>query len=45
MVKLQEFNNQFFITVPRSLVRAKDLEKGQDLSWKLDNIGRLFLLE
>jgi hypothetical protein len=45
MVKLQEFRKQFFITVPRSIAKAKSMRKGQDLDWKLDNIGRLFLLE
>ena len=45
MVKLQEFKGQMFLTLPKQLARAKDLKKGQELSWKLDNMGRLFLLE
>jgi hypothetical protein len=45
MVKLQQGNNQTFITVPTQIVRAKGWKKGKELHWKINNKGNLELLE
>lgn len=38
-------NKQAMITVPKSMVEAKDWEDGQELDWKLNNKGHLELVE
>ena len=38
-------NGQAVITVPKSMVEAKDWKDGQELDWKLNNKGNLELKE
>lgn len=38
-------NGQAVITVPKSMVEAKNWEDGQELEWKLNNKGNLELQE
>lgn len=42
--KLQELKqNQYMISVPAAIVRAKNWKKGQKLSWKINKKGNLEL--
>jgi hypothetical protein len=34
---------QYFITLPTSLVDARDWKKHQELEWKMDGMGNLIL--
>ena len=44
MVKLQKGNNQFFVTVPSTIVRAKGWNKREELDWKINKQGNLELI-
>lgn len=39
----QQKGGQYFITVPRNIVRMKDWKKGQELLWREDGKGNLVL--
>jgi hypothetical protein len=45
MVKLQQGNNQYFVTVPSAIVRMKGWKKQKELIWKEDGRGNLLLKE
>ena len=45
MVKLQECQNKFTLTVPLDIVRFKNWEKGQEFIINFDPEGRLTLIE
>ena len=45
MVKLQEVNEQYTITLPRELVEKKGWKKGQTLVIGFDQNGDILLLE
>lgn len=44
-MKLQQMNNkQYFITLPNSIVRAKNWQKGDTIEAKIDMKGHLYLI-
>lgn len=45
MVKLQEVNGQYFITIPREYVHDKGWKKGQELIIGFDSTGNLLIRE
>ena len=45
MVKLQEVNGQFFITVPKEYVKEKRWIKGQELVLGFDQNGNIIIKE
>lgn len=43
-MKLQKMKNgSYFVTVPKPLVRAKGWNKGEKVSWEVNDEGRLGL--
>ena len=43
MVKIQRTKSQFLITLPSQIARLKDWNKGDELVFKIDNKGTIFL--
>lgn len=43
-MKLQMMNEkQYFITLPNSIIRAKEWQKGDELTVKIDNQGNIVI--
>jgi len=40
---MQLKNNQILVTIPRALANAKELKKGDDVGWSVNNDGDLVL--
>lgn len=45
MVKLQEKNGQYTITIPRKLVEAKGYNKQDEFVWRFNKDGNLELIK
>lgn len=45
MILQETKNNQFFLNLPRALVRAKGWKKGKKLDIKINREGNLIILE
>lgn len=45
MPKLQENSSQFFVNVPKLMVKKKKWVKGQELVWSFNENGDLVLME
>ena len=45
MVKLQEFKNRFFVTIPKEYVKSKGWVKGQELVLGFDHNGNIVIKE
>jgi len=45
MVKLQEFKNRFFITIPKEYIELKKWSKGQELVLGFDHNGDIVIRE
>ena len=45
IMKLQESNGRFWVTVPLTKVKVKKWQKGQELDWSYDKHGNLVLIE
>lgn len=45
MVKIQEAKSQFWITIPKLMIKKKGWKKGQELLWSFNQDGNLVLME
>lgn len=45
MIKLQEVNGRYFVSIPKELVRWKKWEKGQELAIGFNERGNLEITE
>lgn len=45
MVKLQQNKGQFFVAIPKLMVKKKSWQKGQELIASFDQDGNVVLLE
>lgn len=45
MVKLQQNKGQFFVAIPKLIVKKKKWEKGQELIAQFDQEGNVVLVE
>ena len=45
MVKIQEQNGQFFVTLPKEIVKFKNWKKGQNLLITQDRSGVVMIVE
>ncbi|MBI4163194.1 MAG: hypothetical protein HY513_05925 [Candidatus Aenigmarchaeota archaeon] len=43
MAKLQESRGQFFVTIPKLIIKKKQWQKGQEFLFQFDEDGRWFL--
>jgi len=43
--KLQQAKNQFFLTIPSSIVRAKGWKKGKELKFRINNKGNIEIID
>jgi hypothetical protein len=43
MVKIQESNGRFWITIPTTKIKIKGWQKGQEVDWSFDKNGNLVL--
>jgi antitoxin component of MazEF toxin-antitoxin module len=43
MVKIQQVSGSLLISIPKAICNAKDWKKGDELEFKIDNLGQVIL--